>query len=210
MSAARRRARSFISKGDEVKMDKQLFEISTKIANLHGYKDVVVDWFVEHRAQCLFGPNGSLGVAYADVITDYEHAYDKHYAEGAVEEYFTEDEANAFVAWLKANRNGSENTTVEAKSLPIPNNIMGLGATPFGGGPSLLTTGEADDYDLPFKVAGHYDTRFYEFDETLPHAQRSLRGVQICEGQIKPWYLGDDDSVFPIKPVDDDTDGLPF
>jgi hypothetical protein len=157
----------------------KLFTIATQIANLHGYKNVTVSWFVEKRAQPLFGSDGSLGVGYADVIADYEHTHDTRYSEDAVEELFTKDEADAFLAWLRAHRNGSENTTVEAHPLPMANNVMGFGAIPIGGGPNYLPTGEADDYDLPFKVCGFYDARFYKFDETLPDARRAPRGVSL-------------------------------
>jgi hypothetical protein len=169
----------------------KLFGISSLVANLHGYNDVSVEWFVDERPQRLFGPDGSLGISYSDLVKSYD-ASDPHagYAEIAVEEYFTEAEAEAFTAWAKVHRHDDTATTSPA-SLPVANNIMPLSAIPCGGGSDFLLTGEADDYDLSFKVHGYYDAKLCEFDETLRGAHRAWQGVRIVNGRIEPWFLED-------------------
>ncbi len=135
----------------------KLFHIHSRTNNLRGYKDVPIDWFVEKRERPLFGPNGSLGVAYQEVIEKYD-ARQHDYAEMALEGYFTEAEAGAFVDWVRAHRN-DDTAMVEQKSLPIANNIMGFIAIPVGGGQDFLTISNSSDYDLPFKVCGYFDVR---------------------------------------------------
>jgi hypothetical protein len=170
----------------------ELFHVRSKIANMHGFKNVAIVWFVDMRAQPLFGENGSLGVEYGHVITNYD-ATDRDFccAELAVEEMFTKDEAEAFQAFVRAKRNDAT-ATIEPAKLPIANNIMGYGAIPTGGGPDFLMIGDRPDYDLPFKVWGFYDVRGYEFDEKAPGARRAVRGVRIRDGEIEPWFLEDD------------------
>jgi hypothetical protein len=109
----------------------ELFSVRSEIANMHGYKNVTIEWFVDRRAQPLFGENGSLGVEYGRVIMNYDAT---DYAELAVEEMFTKDEAEALQAFLRAKRNDAT-AIIEPAKLPIANNIVGLGAIPAGGGP---------------------------------------------------------------------------
>jgi hypothetical protein len=167
----------------------ELFHVQSKIANMHGYKNVAIDWFVRRRAQPLFGESGSSGVEYGRVITNYD-ATDP-YAELAVEEMFTKDEAEAFQTFARTKRNDATAAIKPAK-LPIANNIIGCGEIPAGGGPDFLMISDSPDYDLPFKVWGFYDVRGYEFDETAPGARRAVRGVQIRDGKIEPWFLEDE------------------
>jgi hypothetical protein len=104
----------------------KLFHVRSR-ANLHGYKDVPIDWFVTKR-----GP---------------------HYGP----EQFTEDEAKALTDWLAAHRKCS--TTIEPVEFPRPDNVMSFNEIPVGGENDFLMISESPDYDLPFKVDGHYDVR---------------------------------------------------
>jgi hypothetical protein len=166
----------------------KLFLIHSR-ADLHGYKHVGITWFVDERPQPLFGPAGLLGVDYRDVITDYNEAGDfAALSQAEVEECFTEDEAQAFVAWVRARRNDST-AAIEQVILPRPGNVMPLGSMPVGGGPDFLLVGEADDYGLPFKVIGFYDVRGCAFDETLPNARRAAQGVKLHDGIAEVWLL---------------------
>jgi hypothetical protein len=59
------------------------------------------------------------------------------------------------VAWLKAHRGATdEDTVVEPAKLPYPETIAPYCMVAVGGGVDFLMTGEAEDYDLPFKVLG--------------------------------------------------------
>jgi hypothetical protein len=148
----------------------KLFHITSRAANLHGYKDVPLEWFVRARERpLLFGVGGSLNVTYSQAISNYDK--DDHgsaYAELALEEFFTDDEAKALVDWLAAHRPRYSATTVKRAKLPIGNNVMGTGGVPVGGGPDFLTTSESADYDLPFEAWAFFDVRGCTFDQTLP------------------------------------------
>jgi hypothetical protein len=50
-------------------------------ADLHGYRDVAICWFVCERDRRLFGPTGSLGISYGQVITGYDPLIPNIYAE---------------------------------------------------------------------------------------------------------------------------------
>jgi hypothetical protein len=137
----------------------KLFCVRTAVKEFHGHRNVMLEFFVEGRKQRLFGPDGSLGIAYSDVIKDYDVSdYCARYAEGAVEECFTEAEANEFIAWTKQHRN-DHGAMITPVTLPISKNSMGCGAVPVGGLVDHLMVGEAEDYDLPFKVYGYFDLR---------------------------------------------------
>jgi hypothetical protein len=169
----------------------RLFHVYSDVNHHRGYKNVRFQWFVHKREKPLFGKDGLLGIEYRDVIEDYDTTSMRYYAEDAVEELFTEDEAKAFVEFVKTL--GDETATVESVKLPMPNNMMGVGAIPIGGEDQCLMFSKAPDYDLPFKVGGYYSLRGCEYDATLPDAQRAARGVKIhANGKIETWYLNDD------------------
>ena len=46
--------------------------------------------------------------------------------------------------------------------MPINFNVIGANSVALGGGVDHLMVGDAVDYDLPFKVYGHYDLRYCE------------------------------------------------
>jgi hypothetical protein len=136
----------------------KMFHVTTR------YYGDDIDWFVVGRAQRrLFGPDGALGIDYHEVIANHDDAPEqlRRYSEDAVEEMFTKQEADTLVAWLKANRPADDdNTTIRECALPVENNITGFGAIPVGGQQDFLMTGDAPDYNLPFKVWGYCDKRF--------------------------------------------------
>jgi hypothetical protein len=176
----------------------KLFELHSVVDNLRGYKNVPISFFVHKRPQQLFGKDGSLGVEYRDVITDYDPTCDDTvvYAELALEELFTEEEARPFIEWARTHRDDTTAKMEEAK-LPLENNIMGIGAVPVGGGTDFLMISSVDDYDLPFEVWGFVDVRKCEFDETLPDARGAHRGFIFRNGQVEDWLLGDEPAVPP-------------
>jgi hypothetical protein len=174
----------------------ELFTVISQVANLHGYKNVGIWWFVVERTRSLFGADGALGIPHARVITGYD-ATDEYrsYCESAVEELFTADEARAFVEFLRTRRNDTS-ATIKPATLPIERNQMGHGAIPVGGGPDFLTISDSLDYDLPFKVWGYFDVRNCEFDETVPGARRATRGILVSDDgeggiDVRDWELED-------------------
>jgi hypothetical protein len=168
-----------------------LFTIGSRAQHLFGYRDIPMCWSVDRRPQQLFGDGGALGVPHQTVIADYDAGDDVAYAEAALEESFTEDEAAAFAEWLRTHRPIlAHDLKVTPVKLPINNNSIGFGAMPVGGGVDHLVFG--DDYDLPFRVLGYYDIRECLFDPTLPGAQRATHGTIVRNGQIEPWYVGEE------------------
>jgi hypothetical protein len=99
------------------------------LADMRGYRDVPIDWFVTERQ----GSSVHLG------------------------EHFTEDEARALTDWLAEHRKCA--TTIEPVKLPEPDNVMSFNEMPVGGETDFLMIDEAPEYDLPFKVNGHFDVR---------------------------------------------------
>jgi hypothetical protein len=174
----------------------KLYRVSSRVANLHGYRDVQLKWLVNKRERRLFGADGSLNTPYREVIRDCDKNDDMRlYAEGALEEFFTEAEATALVDWLTIHRPQYLDTTVVQVKLPIGNNAMGARAIPVGGGPDFLMISQSIDYNLPFDAWAFYDVRGCEFDETPPNARRAVRGFRIKNGIIEPWFLGEEQSL---------------
>ena len=54
--------------------DIKLFKVHS-YADLHGFKDVPIVWFVDKRERRLFGPGGSLNVQVRDVLPNYTGSY---------------------------------------------------------------------------------------------------------------------------------------
>jgi hypothetical protein len=138
----------------------KLFTVRSSIT-LHGFRNVLVAWFVSTRERLLFGPNGSLGVDVRDVLPNYGGDYAGYDSADALEEYFTESEAKMFSDWLLTYRQTA--TAVEPEQFPIMlegNTILGaIGSTPVGGETNFLMISRSPDYDLPFQVEGYFDVR---------------------------------------------------
>jgi hypothetical protein len=129
----------------------QLFRVTSRVANMHGYKNVTVNWFVAERQRQLFGTDGWLGIPYQDVIAGYRpDDEDKLYRESAVEEFFTDEEAKTFVEFVRTHRDDAS-ALIEPAALPIKHQV-GFRAMPVGGEDNFLRIGDDLDYDLLFKV----------------------------------------------------------
>ncbi len=126
----------------------KLYSVTTLVEEFHGSKDVFFSWF-NSEPQCGTRP-------YADLIADYVPDDDAYYAEAAIDEAFSEDEARQLKDWLDATRGGT--TAIEEMELPIAHNTMALSAIPVGGGTDFLMICEAHD-SLPFKAMGYFDLR---------------------------------------------------
>ena len=88
----------------------KLYYVTTIVEEFRGSKDVSFSWF-KSEPQCGTRP-------YAELIADYVPDDDDCFAEIAIDEAFSEDEARQLKDWLDANRRGT--TTIEEMELPIP------------------------------------------------------------------------------------------
>jgi hypothetical protein len=139
----------------------KLYHVVTGVDEYHGHKDVCFQWF--------FAGTRPSGLPYAELIEDYDPDDENiHYAEGAVDEMFTEDEAKQLKSYLDREHGGSRTTIIEAE-IPIPNHLMGHGAIPVGGPQDFYQLHNEDRYDLPFEVMGYFDLRQHEpIDKSAP------------------------------------------
>ena len=127
----------------------RLYHVSTIAKEYHGCRDVAFDWFRCERGE----PR-----PYAELIENYDPGDDMGYAEGAIDEMFTEAEAVALKAYLDREHGGAVVTTIKEGRLPLPANNMGVGAIPVGGGDDFYMLNRArPQYDLPFKVWGYFN-----------------------------------------------------
>jgi hypothetical protein len=127
-------------------MTDKLYYVETQVHEFKGCKDVPLtffNWEPKHQR------------SYADLIEGYEPG--NLYAEGFIDELFTEDEAKQLKAYLDQ-ENGHEGvTTIREVELPAPNNVVGVGDMAVGGGCDFLMIFERPNYPLPFKAAAYYD-----------------------------------------------------
>jgi hypothetical protein len=141
----------------------KLYSVLTMVKKFIGCRDVELVWF-----RCEKPDRQHL---YADLIENYDPARSKPgkktfrrttfvYAEGRVEELFTEEEAKQLKAYL--DQNHDDPTTISEAKLPIQQNTMGFDAIPCGGGCDCLIVYERPGYPLPFKVMAYYDLRYHE------------------------------------------------
>lgn len=128
-------------------MSNDLYRITTTTKEFSGCRDVTFYWFRDEKT-----PR-----PYAELIKDYDPR-DEYvvYAEDNVEEKFTEAEANLLKEYLDR-KHPSDVTTIEKVSLPLPNNILPLGAKPVGGGDDFYTLHKEPGYSLPFKALGYFN-----------------------------------------------------
>jgi hypothetical protein len=140
------------------------------------FRNVEVWWFVTERAAPIQRP-------YADLILDYDAALDEEeareglpdcrLAEGAIDELFSKDEAEALVEWLKDTRPDG-NTEIRETALPLPQNTCGFGFLPCGGGVDNMGPRQRDGASmmerLGFMAYGYYDLRTH--DEPIEGSER--------------------------------------
>ena len=125
----------------------KLYRAHTIVEEYGGCKDVTFCWF-----RC--GPGEPR--PYAELIDDYDPS-DDGCAEGAIDELFTATEANALKAYLDQEHGHEGVTTIKEARLPIPNNMMGVGAIPVGGGDGFQMLNREPAYNLSFKVWGYFN-----------------------------------------------------
>ncbi len=85
-------------------------------------------------------------------INDLAHSY----TVSAIEQTFSKTEVKQLYAYFK--QQGNVRLRARRAYSP-PNNSMGVGAIPVGGGNDFYTFSEVPGYSLPFKVWGYFDLR---------------------------------------------------
>ncbi len=133
---------------------RQLFSITSTIPVFRDHSNVAIGWFVRRRTQPVARRYSNLIENYDALPTDA-----RLYPEGAVDELFTRQEADALAAWLREHRHDLS-AKVDQVNLPIPANIIGLGAVPCGGGVDCLLLGTEEG--CPLEVGGFFDLRQHE------------------------------------------------
>ncbi len=155
-------------------MMEKLYRVTTTVPEFKGHRDVLISWFVDKRASRVQRP-------YAELIVGYDPAEKNLYAEEAVDELFSEAEAETLADWLNANRNGD--TRIAEAELPLPANICGFGAIAVGGPTDFLKLNKGPTR-LGFKVLGYYDLRGHEpIDKSVP-ARHQFCSLYIIDGRI--------------------------
>jgi hypothetical protein len=140
----------------------KLYHVTTVVKEYNGHKNVSFKWF--------FAGMRHSRLPYTELIAGYDpDDEDIHYPEGAVDEMFTEDEANQLKSYLDREHGGSGTTSIKAAEIPIPKNTISAGALPVGGPQDLYQLQNEDRYDLPFEVMGYFDLRQHELiDKSTP------------------------------------------
>jgi len=133
----------------------ELFSVHTIVEEFSGHSNVKLSWFrLENRKVP--------AVSYAEVIRDYNSDdFFAPYAESALDELFTCDEAEALKAYLEEHHDDSA-TFIKKCDLPLDKDVGGFRAIPTGGGPDNYPLWRERWYTLPFKVEGFFDLRNYE------------------------------------------------
>lgn len=133
-----------------------LFRVTTIVKEYSGHRNVKFELLVEKRKEP--------PVPYAKAIRDYDPHDDRaRYAEAAVNERLTRDEADALKVYLDKYHGNDIVTAIKQYSeLQISMNTMGLSCIPTGGGPDHYMLWKEPGYSLPFQAAGYFGLRWAE------------------------------------------------
>jgi hypothetical protein len=135
-------------------MSMKFYQVTTVAPEYGRVRNVEFCWFVDTRDS----PAQRLG---AQLIEGYEAGDPYH--EDLIHELFDAAEAEAFADWLKVHRPDYGAPIVAEVKLPVPNNCIGLGAIPTGGGIDFLSmkdeSGAPAMASLGFTTLGYHDLR---------------------------------------------------
>jgi hypothetical protein len=123
------------------------------------YKDVHVEWWVEHRS---YDPGFNYEALLGQPLPPPLPHGDGHYTyeQGIVDEMFTRDEADQLAAYLKTAHNTDVTITEVPKPIPTGRDGAGFlptGAIAVGGSSDFYMLSKHEDYDLPFSAWGYYN-----------------------------------------------------
>src|SRR5687768_6596216 len=128
-----------------------LYRVQTRTDAIEGYDDVLITWAAEGRTSPV--------APYADVIEGLgssDHA--DLFRRNAVDELFTFEEAEVWVAYLQRHYSNESSEVVE-QPLPLPPNAVALSEMPVGSGVDQIMPVREEDYPFSFHVYGCYDLR---------------------------------------------------
>jgi len=148
----------------------RLFYVDTFAPEFLGNRNVNIRWLYEDRRT-------APPVPYQEAIKGY--AGPDQYPESAVDELFTEEEAEALRRYLD---NFPGQTTISGAALPFPRDSMGLSMIPLGGPQRDYDLSGQDAYPLSFKVRGYYDLR----NSDLPTEQETDPGPSLFDDEGAP------------------------
>src|SRR5215204_6839507 len=129
-----------------------LYRVHTRTDAIEGYDDVLITWAAEGRTSPV--------APYVDVIEGLgsgDHA--DLFRRNAVDELFTFEEAEVWVAYLQRHYSSSESSEVVEQPLPLPPNAVALSEMPVGSGVDQIMPVREEDYPFSFHVYGCYDLR---------------------------------------------------
>jgi hypothetical protein len=131
-------------------MAAKLYRVQTRTDAIQGYDDVLITWTAAGR--------DAPPAPYADVVEGLGSGDEADlFRRQAVDELFTFEEAEAWVAYLQ--RHGYESSEVMEQPLPIPENAVALSDMPVGGGVDQILLVREEGYPFAFPVYGCYDLR---------------------------------------------------
>ena len=102
----------------------KLYNVDTIVKEFQDCKDVNFRWFYSNDRPQPRRP-------YAELVKNYTP---DPYTEGYIDELFSEDEARQLKQYLDREHGDAGTTTITEVSLPVANNIGGVGAIAVGGG----------------------------------------------------------------------------
>ncbi len=123
-----------------------LYRVQTRTDAIGGYDDVLITWAAAGRTSSV--------APYADVIEGLgsgDHA--DLFRRNAVDELFTFEEAEVWVAYLQRHYSNESSEVVE-QPLPLPPNAGALSDMPVGSGVDQIMPVREEDYPFSFQVYG--------------------------------------------------------
>ena len=132
-------------------MNATLYRVQTRTDAIEGYDDVLITWAAAGRTAPV--------APYADVIEGLGSGDEPDlFRRNAVDELFTFEEAQAWVAYVQRHYSNESSEVVE-QPLPLPGNAVALSEMPVGSGVDQIMPIREEDYPFSFQVYGCYDLR---------------------------------------------------
>ena len=143
------------------------------------FDGVTITWLARRVAKDRYRPPWV-----EEPVVDVRTGEKNFYLASAVDELFTREEAEAFVAYLKE-RYGDDTARMWEYPTPVPACNMGLGDIPVGGGVSTCLVQWKEGYPFDFEVEGYYDLRDLEPTHREPYRECATPGC--LEDGVRIW-----------------------